>query len=174
MYYLWILSLMQALRLTEPGALPLDTDPSTAQAIEDAGLASPLTARDVPVGQDPREFTMVLLTVQAWQESRFRPEATHDHGTGHGEWGVHQETVRGFARCSNAELHDPETGARCALELIHISFRICEHHPVEERMGWYAAGRTGCEKRLPLSRYRVGIVERLLREHPAYEGVRVD
>ena len=163
----WILTLMLALRLTEPGPeVPWsDTYEQTAQGIARAAHEHPL-----PV-TDGEQFTAALLTVQAWQESRFKPDEVHDHGAGHGEWGVHAETARGITDCSAVDMETPAKGARCALELMHASFRICSKRPLAERLGWFAWGATGCDHRLELSRHRLGMVARLMRENPLPESL---
>jgi len=162
----WILMLMTALRLTEPGP---EVDWSSTYEDTANGIAAAAHADPLPGGE---EFTGALLTVQAWQESRFKPTEVHDHGAGHGEWGVHLETSRDIEGCKTVEdLEDPARGAVCALRLMHTSFRICKQHPVVERLAWFAFGSSGCEHRLDLSRYRVGLAKKLIADHPLSQSL---
>jgi hypothetical protein len=153
---------MAAMRLTEPGP-PVawaDTYQETARGIVAAAEAAPLP------GDHGVATAGAWLVVQGWNESRFNPNAEHDHGLGHGEWGVHTGTARNIPGCSKAELIVPASGARCALSLLHTSFNVCSGHPFDERMGWYAYGKSGCEHRLGLSRYRMGVVAKLIEDNP--------
>jgi len=114
--------------------------PQTAQEIADAAEESPLL-RDV-------EATAALLVIMGYRESRFDRWAEGDAGAAVGLFQVHRawgdETARG------------------ALRLLHESFRVCRERPLTERLGWYAAGGKGCDRRLELSRSRMAEVAKIL------------
>ena len=107
--------------------------PETAQEIADAAEAAPLLG-DV-------DRTASLMTVWAFRESRFNRRALGDGG---GSVGLFQ--VGRFWG---------DTSTAGALRLMHESFRVCAKRPLAERMSWYAAGGSGCERRNELSRSRM-------------------
>lgn len=149
----WVLSLITAMAAKE-GPLPwADQLPLEAEAIATQASEHPLP------GVTPA-FTAALDTVMGWHESRFNPWAEHDHGAGFGLFGTHAATL---GRQVPADLGG-QVGA--LHELMTTSFTICRERPLEERIGWYAAGGEGCERRLGLSRARVWEAQRLLRAHP--------
>lgn len=125
--------------------------PVTAQEIADEAERDPLLKAP--------QHTAAIMVVTAYQESRFDEhpcsrlkEYDCDGGAVWGKW----QTWKHWG---------PPT-AETAAKLLHDSFRICAKHPLEERLGWYAAGGAGCEKRLDLSRYRMGLVAKVMREVP--------
>jgi hypothetical protein len=154
----WVLSLMLALHAKEPVPLPwIDFLAPEAEAIAEDASRAPLPGMT-------KELTAALETVMAWRESRFRPDAIHDKGAGYGLFGIQRATL-------GREVPEDVVGQVGALrELMAMSFRICADRPVEEKLGWYMAGREGCDRRLGLSRARVWEAERLLRAHPPPKG----
>jgi len=107
--------------------------PETAEEIAAAAEADPLLG--------DAKYTASLLTYWSLQESHFKRDAVGDHG---GSFGLMQ--VGKFWG---------DTSIAGALKLMHDSFRICAKRPLAERAAWYAAGGTGCERRLGLSRSRM-------------------
>jgi hypothetical protein len=127
-----------------------DTLPETAQAIATVADARPLP------GSDARQ-TAAVLVVMAFRESAFQLDAVGDGGAARGLWQVHAGTL------GHPVATDAEAQAWDALGLLDTSWRICSKHPLADRIGWYAAGGVGCERRLGLSRFRMSEVARLLR-----------
>lgn len=112
-------------------------------------------ARESPVfeGETGFQRTVALDISIAWFESRFDQHATGDHGAAHGLYQVHakeDETVK-------------EQTVRANL-MIRESFRVCKSRPLEERLGWYAAGGNGCSRGLQASRFRMWKAMKLYRE----------
>lgn len=139
----------------EGGTLPwLDFLPVEAEAI-----AEEASARALPGVS--RELTASIYVVMGWHESRFNPRASHDQGAGYGLFGTHEATL------GRPVPEDVVGQVTAAHDLLAQSFAICRARPVSERLGWYAAGGDGCERRLGLSRARVWEAERLLRTYPA-------
>lgn len=118
-----------------------------------------------PLPGEGKLATAAILTVMAYQESRLDPTAMHDNGAGYGLFGTHMAT----SGATKEELQDLDRSASIALRLIHTSFHICRRHPVKERLGWYAAGGIGCDRRLDLSRYRMTMAMGLMGEPLADE-----
>jgi hypothetical protein len=153
----WVLSLLLAMLAKEPGPLPwMDYLAVEAEAIadEDSHAALP--------GMSPG-LTAALDVVMSWHESRFNPQTLHDHGAGYGLFGTHEATL------GRPVPLDVAGQVAAWHELVRISFRICSERPLDERLGWYAAGGNGCERRLALSRSRVWEAQRLLKSHPPNE-----
>jgi hypothetical protein len=121
-----------------------------------AGIAEAAEERPLP-GSTTRQ-TAAVLAVMAWRESRLNPEAVGDHGHSNGLFQIQKGTL------GRAVPSYPLGQAEAALELLETSWRICDRHPIAERLGWYAAGGTGCSRRLDLSRSRMHEVARLLQE----------
>lgn len=130
---LWMLSLV-------PSSPWIDSYEETAQAIDDA------CEGDVRCG--------AVLTAIAYHESRFNPEAVGDRGQSVGVW----QLSRSWRPEPGVDRH-----ARLARGLVSRSFRICAARPMEERLGWFAAGRDGCG-RPASSRIRMNLAKRLLGE----------
>jgi hypothetical protein len=151
----WILNVLVAL---EPAAPWVDTYVDTAFAIADA-------AEEHPVFRGPHavERTAAFLLAIGKFESDFNPAAVGDRGQSLGEWQLSK------VHAPKVELLTPGIEARHALGLIETSFRICKDRPVEERLGWYAWGRDGCEHAHDKSRHRMDLAKRILRDHP-YSG----
>jgi hypothetical protein len=125
------------------------TLPETAEAIATVAEARPLP------GSDARQ-TAGVLTIMAFRESAFRPDAVGDGGAARGEFQIHASTIghpvpEGIA----AQTYE-------AADLLALSFRVCSKHPLPERLAQYMWGRD-CEHRLKLSRARMAEVARLLR-----------
>ena len=150
----WVLVLITSMTAKEPGPLPwIDFLPVEAEAIAEDAAAHPYP------GASPA-LSAALDVVMGWHESRFNPRAEHDHGAGYGLFGTHAATL-------GRQVPEDVVGQVGALhELMTTSFTICRDRPLEERLGWYAAGGDGCERRLGLSRGRVWEAQRLLRAHP--------
>jgi hypothetical protein len=107
--------------------------PETAQEIADEAEANPLL-------HDAKQ-TASLLTEWSFHESHFNRDAVGDGG---GSLGLMQ--VGRFWG---------DSSMRKALALMHESFRVCAKRPLAERAAWYAAGGSGCDRRLGLSRSRM-------------------
>jgi len=150
----FVLSLMYALiaQYHEQPAAWEDSYKTTAEAIANRCAAAPLPGGGA-------EWCEAVLVVQAHQESRFNPEAVHDHGQGHGLYGVHEATL------GRAVPDDADGQTEAALELLRLSFRACSAQPLDERLAQFASGY--CDQRRPLSRYRLHMAARLLRSTPA-------
>lgn len=150
--YAWILSILMILT---PQAAWSESYPELASAIVEAAEEHPLFQ-----GEDGVEETALLLVAVAKYESEFNADARGDGGASLGAWQI------GRSHAPAAELLDPRTGAKHALRLFEASFRICRKRPFEERLGWYAWGRDGCDHALDKSRHRMMLAQRLKREHP--------
>ena len=152
----WILVLILTMLAKEPGSVPwLDMLPVEAEAIADEASARPLP------GMTPG-LTAALDVVMAWHESRFNPEAVHDHGAGYGLFGTHGATL---GRDVPFEVPGQVSAWH---ELARMSFKICADRPREDRLAWYASGDATCEKRAGLSRARIWEAVRLLRDYPPF------
>ncbi len=145
----WILSLMLVL---QPQAPWRATYEATAAAI------AATVQREEPLfaGEQGRERTAALLVSLAWFESRFDAHALGDHGRSHGLYQIQE----------HGELADPADATRAALGMLRESFRVCRARPLEERLGWYAAGGPDCSRGLRESRHRVARAMWLFRTHP--------
>lgn len=133
----WILSL---LLLLQPVAPWKDEYESVARAIDEASSANPIFD-----GQSGKEKTAAVLVSLAWFESRFNSKAVGDHGK---SFGLYQQQGHG-------EISDPFIASKVAIEQIKISFRVCSNKPIEEKLGWYAAGGNTCDGGLRESRHRM-------------------
>jgi hypothetical protein len=118
--------------------------PETAQEFADAATKNPIAELGV-------EGTAALLTIWSQHESRFKRDAKGDNGSSLGLLQVSRFWEKGYG-----------LDVAGALKLMHKSFEICKGagKPVLERMGWYAQGSSGCEKRLLMSRWRMTEAER--------------
>jgi hypothetical protein len=114
--------------------------PDTAEEIATAAEESPLPG-------DNGRYTAAVLTVMAFRESSFRRDVVGDDGASRGLFQI--STIWG------------EPSARLALKLLHKSFNVCREKPLEDRLGWYMWGASGCEHRLELSRSRMHTAARL-------------
>jgi hypothetical protein len=122
----------------------------------------------------------------AFYESHFKPEAKGDGGASLGLFQIAPGTAQpyvGWVRAKRAargdvfdpwatvrdELFDVEASPGLALRLMRVSFEICRDRPREERLGWYAAGGSGC-RGIKESRHRVAKAEWIARAFPAPTG----
>lgn len=163
MTLLLTLAFIRAMHAFEPATLPWeDTLPQTAEAIANAADTDPLGAIS---GHPNVPLTSAILTVMAWHESRFKPDEVGDSGS---SWGMFQVSppTAGLDWNTAGDLLLPDRAASLALEVIHTSFSVCRNQPFEFRLGWYAAGGSGCERRLELSESRMRMAEKLVRENP--------
>lgn len=150
----WVLTLILVMLAKEPMSLPyIDYLPVEAEAIAEEDSARPLP------GMTPG-LTAALDVIMSWHESRFNPQAIHDHGAGYGLFGTHAATL------GRPVPLDVPGQVYAWHELVRISFRVCAERPLAEKLGWYMMGGEGCEHRLGMSRSRMWEAERLLREHP--------
>jgi len=150
----WVLSLLLSVRAAAgEGPSPWDsTLPETAQAIADA-------CADAPLAGGGADWCAAVLAVQSFQESRYNPGAVHDHGQGHGEYGLHDATL-----AIAAVPPDARGQTFVAVELIKESFEACGASPLDERLALYMSGF--CSERRALSRHRLHLAAKLLRAHP--------
>lgn len=142
------LALAMMLR-AQPSAPWADTYPSTAKAVAEAAHASPVFA-----GGDGEQRTVALLVSMAWFESTFNPAAVGDNGRSVCLFQIH-ETNWKWLGVTREALQDVRVCARTAVRMVHQSFRVCRARPLEERLGWYAAGGPDCTRGLSPSRHRV-------------------
>ena len=156
--FVYILGLFYVLQPKEPWDGLYKNE---AAAVAQAAVAAPFPGND-----GWREAAATLL-VMGLQESHFIPDSIGDHGASIGMWQINPDT----AGVSKDDLLDYDSAAHVAIRLIHTSFLICKKRPLEERLGWYALGGSGCNGRLELSRYRMHLVKKLLRENPYYPEV---
>ena len=154
--YLWVAALMTAVRI-DHGEAPAPW----AESYMDTAVAIADRCADNFVPGGKWKWCVAIAVEMSWQESRFNPQAEHDSGAGLGLFGTHASTL------GRPVPKDQAGQVDAFLSLLETSFRICRKHPIEERLGWYAAGGEGCERRLELSRSRMHEASRLLREHPA-------
>lgn len=154
-FSIWVFALMTAIRLQFGEALApwSDTYGETAVSIA-KGCAS------APLAGGGRDWCSALLVEMAWHESRFNQKASHDGGAGYGLFGMQEGTL------GRKIPEDTDGQVRAEIELLQTSFRICAKRPLEDRLGWYAAGGNGCEQRLELSKYRMHAAAQLLRANP--------
>lgn len=144
----WVLGFML---LLQPRAPWRATYENTAAAIAKGAELAPVFDGDDGVAR-----TAALDAAIAWFESRFDPRALGDHGRSHGLYQVQ----------GHGELEDPLDQTILANAMIRSSFDVCRKHPLEERLGWYAAGGNDCERGLRESRNRIGLAMRLFKKHP--------
>lgn len=130
-----------------------DTYASTSGAIA-TGCAS------APIDGGGKDWCAMLLVEMAFHESRFQQDAVHDDGAGYGLFGMQAGTLGRHVP------EDPEGQVVAEIQLLQQSFRICAKHPLEERLGWYMFGQSGCEHRLEKSRFRMHEAARVLRANP--------
>lgn len=147
--FLWVLSLIGMLARAE-GPLPSWAMhyPEVAGAIATAAHESPLPGAD-----GERRMAAVLVAV-AYHESRFDQHAKGDKGASLGAFQIGRTW---------GPPADTDGQARLAARLVLDSFRTCAARPLEERLGWYAWGRVGCEHALGKSRVRMNLAGRLLK-----------
>lgn len=142
----WILA---AMVLLQPSAPWKDSYEHTAKGILEGATSEPIFRGDGGV------FRTVALDVSlAWFESRFNPVALGDKGR---SWGLYQFQDHGKPEGVKAQ-------TIIANRLIRESFRICAARPLEERLGWYAAGGNGCDRGLTHSRHRIWKAQWLIRK----------
>jgi hypothetical protein len=141
--------------LLQPNAPWKDSYETTAQAITKA------VAQELPLfsGERGRERTAALLVSLAWFESRFNKNAVGDHGAAHGLYQQHD----------HGTLEDPFEASVVAIQQMRASSRICKSRPIEEMLGWYAAGGNDCNRGLRESRHRVLKAFWLFKNHPPGE-----
>lgn len=145
---LLVLSWMLAL---QPQAAWLSEYWEEAVAISVASEARPLFRGDEVASGAER--TAAVLVAVAFEESRFRANATGDHGQSRSAWQVSRYWGEPVTIDGQALL---------ALDLMRESFRVCRARPVEERLSWYAAGGSGCDRGHAASVRRMRLAERLL------------
>lgn len=133
----WILFLMLML---QPNAPWKDTYENTAKAIAEHSEKNPLFD-----GEKGKTKTAALLVSLAWFESRFNQKAIGDKGK---SFGLYQQQGMGA-------IADAEVATRVAIQQIKTSFRICSNRPIEEKLGWYAAGGPTCNNGIKESRHRM-------------------
>ena len=152
----WILSLMLLLQPTAPWK---DTYEQTATSISQA-------SKKYPIFQGPKgtEETATLLISVAWFESRFNPKAVGDHGK---SFGLYQQQLH--VGLDKEALFDTDVATKVAIDQFKVSFRVCRNRPIEEKLGWYAAGKDDCERGLQESRHRMLKARWLFKNHP-YKG----
>jgi hypothetical protein len=165
----WILTMMLGL---EPNTPWRSTYESTADAIATSSIEAPLFS-----GTAGAAKTASLLVSVAWFEGTFKPDAEGDcvDATGHrvekvpGRLGcptgttpkslcVFQINTSNFAGLgvTTQELQtDVRVCTKSANRMLHRSFQICHARPLEDRLGWYAAGGPDCSRGLTESRHRV-------------------
>ncbi len=139
----WILA---AMVLLQPSAPWKDSYAKTAEGILEG-------AKREPVFDGSILRTVALDVSLSWFESRFNPQAVGDNGK---SWGLYQFQGHG----------KPEGVIEqtiIANRLIKESFRVCKAKPLEDRLGWYAAGGNGCERGLKHSRHRIWKAQWLVR-----------
>jgi Transglycosylase SLT domain len=156
----WILVLMIAL---QPRAPWRDTYEQTATAIADVVENEPALF----TGPEAKERTAALLIGLSWAESRFDPKAIGDHGRSVGLYqlfGANLPTPEGFKR--NDILGNQVNATKVALRMLRESMSVCRKRPVGEQLGWYASGDGQCSKGLSESRYRVGLAQKVFKQHP--------
>jgi hypothetical protein len=151
----WVLVLMTAIRVQYAEALAPWADTYTPTA---AAIATKCESAPLPGGG--KDWCAMLLVEMSWHESRFNQDVSHDGGHGYGLFGTQAGTL------GRPVPADPEGQVDAAIELLKTSWRICAKHPLEERLGWYAAGGTGCERRLELSVFRMHEAAKILRANP--------
>jgi hypothetical protein len=138
---LWLLALLWMTRLV-PAAPWRETFLSTAVSMaEVVETEDPLYQDD-----DSRVRTLATLIALARYESVFDPNAWGDKGKGDSR-GLYQQQRFG-------DLRDVGEATHVALSQIRISFRICRYRPVEDRLGWYAAGGDGCGDEIGIKKSR--------------------
>jgi hypothetical protein len=133
----WILFVMLML---QPNAPWKDTYAETAKAIAEVSHTNPLFE-----GEKGEQKTAALFVSLAWYESRFNPKAIGDHGK---SFGLYQQQGHG-------EISDSRVATEVAYNQIKTSFRVCNGKPIEDRLGWYAAGGPTCDYGLRESRHRM-------------------
>ncbi len=151
----FVLALMTAIRLEygEAEAPWSATYETTADAIA-------TRCQDARVDGGGADWCAALAVTMAFHESRFNPDASHDSGAGAGLFGTHAATL------GRPVPQEQEGQVDAFLQLFHTSAKICAARPLGDRLGWYAAGGSGCERRLELSRFRMHQAARLLKSHP--------
>jgi len=157
---LWVLGLMTSM---QPHAPWEASYPATAGAI------ARVVGDEVPLfeGSDGRARTAALMVSVAWFESAFQPGAVGDCGhAGPCKKGETGQSHGLFQVQGQGELKDPMDAARAALGMLRASMRVCRARPLEERLGWYAAGGNDCDRGLRESRHRVLRAMWLFKRYP--------
>jgi len=134
---------------------------STADAFAKSAASDPLFD-DV----DGPERTVAFYVGLAWFESTLKPDAVGDKGhsvclfqindSNFEGLGVTRDTLLNGVRDGERVVRTPQevcTGA--ANRMIRRSFHVCRARPLDERLGWYAAGGPDCDRGLTQSRHRV-------------------
>lgn len=123
---------------------------STAEGIVKGAIAVPVF--DGPLGI---ERTVILDISLSWFESRFNPKAEGDcpgkvrcdegeRGKAYGLGQVHGQRVEG-AEAQTIQMN----------RMVKQSFKACSARPMNEWLGWYAAGGNDCDRGLKESRHRI-------------------
>lgn len=141
-----ILTIMVAL---QPSAPWRDSYEKTAIGIYEGAQAEPIFSGEYGI-----QRTIALDIAIAWFESRFNPQAVGDKGK---SWGLYQ--VQGHGQSD-----DVKTQTIIANKMVLQSFRVCKSKPLDERLGWYAAGGNDCERGLRESRHRMGKAQWIFRK----------
>lgn len=144
----WIVSLMVVLQPVAPWR---DSYETTAQGILRGATEEPLFEGEYGILR-----TVALDVSLAWFESRFDVRAVGDKGKSRGLYQVQAKEVS-----ENAYLQTLQ-----ANRMVRESFKVCRRQPLEERLGWYAAGGLGCSRGLRESRHRVWKAQWLLKNFP--------
>ena len=158
----WILVLMLAL---EPASKHRATFEHTADAIAKVAAESPEWKREA---QGVARTAATIVSI-AWFEGRFvegRPEGSNDHNTSVCMMQVSESNFDWLGVTRSQMLGDVETCLRAGLRMVHASLLNCKARPLEERLGWYAAGHSGCENGLKESRHRMQKAEWLFKRFP--------
>ncbi len=160
----WVFYLIATL---VPHAAWSDSFFDTSEAIAQVATEEPVFA-----GEHGPEKTAALLVSLASFESAFDPDALGDcHGKEPSRencdsWGLYQINKYNFKMVPGVPVDDAVFATREAVRMIRVSQRVCARRPVQDMLGWYAAGGNGCEQALNKSHYRVWRAQKLQREHP--------
>lgn len=126
-----------------------------------AEVDAPLFADD-----DDRRKTAALLVAIAFRESSFVPDAIGDHGRSHCAGQIYlapgARTIEGW---TGEDLRDDAD--KClfvTMRMLRASLTACRSLPVHDRMAVYARGSCASDRGKQLSRDRMALAKRLLRD----------
>ena len=115
--------------------------------------------QNAPLAGLDAEGCIAFVVEIGYRESRLDITASHDRGSGHGGWGVHDSTL------GRPVPMDAAGQVEAAISLMRTSWAICRKEPLAFRFSWFAAGGRGCDRRHELSAFRMHEAAALLSRH---------
>jgi hypothetical protein len=104
------------------------------------------------VGDEDGKRTAAYIMAVQYRESGFDNSAVGDHGKS-----LCSMQIQGAML---SLLGDPEGCVREGFRIIHLSFKLCRHLPIEERLSYYARGNCASEDGRRISRNRWALAQK--------------